>query len=150
MPIAEKINEEIKKALKSGDKGRLRAIRAIKAAFLLAQKEGGNTEIDDTRAIQIIQKLIKQRKESLEIYEKSGREDLAQREREELKVLQAYLPQQLSEEEIHHHAQRVVEQLGATSIKDMGKVMGRLTKELAGRADNAVVAKIVKQLLGGV
>lgn len=150
MPIAEKINEEIKKALKSGDKGRLRAIRAIKAALLLAQKEGGNTEIDDTRAIQIIQKLIKQRKESLEIYEKSGREDLAQREREELEVLQAYLPQQLSEEEIRQHAQRVVEQLGATSIRDMGKVMGRLTKELAGRADNAVVAKIVKQLLGGV
>ncbi len=150
MPIAEKINEEIKKALKSGDKGRLRAIRAIKAALLLAQKEGAYTEIDDTRAIQIIQKLIKQRKESLEIYEKSGREDLAKREREELEVLQTYLPQQLSEEEIRQHAQQVIEQLGAASMKDMGKVMGRLTKELAGRADNAVVAKIVKQLLGGV
>ena len=116
----------------------------------MAQKEGAYTEIDDTRAIQIIQKLIKQRKESLEIYEKSGREDLAKREREELEVLQTYLPQQLSEEEIRQHAQQVIEQLGAASMKDMGKVMGRLTKELAGRADNAVVAKIVKQLLGGV
>jgi len=150
MPIADKINEEIKAALKSGDKGRLRAIRALKAALLLAQKEGGNAEIDDTRAIQIIQKLIKQRKESLDIYEKSGRQDLAQLEREEIEVLQAYLPQQLSEDAIRQRARQVIEQLGASSMKDMGKVMRRLTQELAGRADNAVVAKIVKQLLGGV
>lgn len=147
MSLEAKIMGDLKEAMKSKDQAALRAIRAIKAAILLVKTDGTGTELDETGEIKLIQKLVKQRQDSLEIYEKQGREDLAVVEREEIEVLQNYLPKQLSEDELLPILKEIVDQVGASGMQDMGKVMGLATQKLAGQADGKTISGLVRSLL---
>lgn len=148
MTLEERIKPDLVAAMKAKDQASLRGIRAIKAAILLAKTDGSGKEITPDAEIKMLQKLIKQRKDSLEIYEKQGREDLAVTEREEIEVIEKYLPEQVSEEELQKVIKEIIDQTGASSMKDMGKVMGLANKKLAGRADGKTISGVVKQLLG--
>ncbi|MEO6190318.1 MAG: GatB/YqeY domain-containing protein [Saprospiraceae bacterium] len=148
MNFQELINNDLKTAMKAKDEKGLRAIRAIKAAILLANTDGSNQELTEERGIAIVQKLLKQRKESLEIYEKQNRLDLAQTEKEEIEVISKYLPQQMSQEELKDFILNIIQDSGANGPKDMGKVMGLANKSLAGKADGKTVSILVKELLG--
>lgn len=147
MTLEEKIMQDLKEAMKAKDEAALRGIRAVKAAILLAKTDGTGKPIDTEREIQILQKLVKQRKESLEIYEKQNREDLAKVERDEIAIIEKYLPQQLSESELENVLQEIIDKVGATSAKDLGKVMGLASKELAGKADGKMISLVAKRLL---
>ncbi|MBK6620864.1 MAG: GatB/YqeY domain-containing protein [Saprospirales bacterium] len=147
MTFEERINEDLKTAMKAQDKQSLRGVRAIKQAILLANTDGSHEEINEEKAIKLLQKLVKQRRESLKIFEDKGREDLALVEREELEVIERYLPKAMSPEELEAAVKKIVADLGASSMKDMGKVMGVANKEFAGRADAGKVSEIVKKLL---
>jgi uncharacterized protein len=148
MTFEEKINEDLKTAMKAQDKQALRGIRAIKQAILLAKTDGSHDEITEEKAIKMLQKLVKQRRDSLAIFEQQNREDLAVVEREELEVIERYLPKAMSPDELEAAVRKIVEQTGATSMKDMGKVMGMANKEFAGRADGAAISAMVKKILG--
>lgn len=139
---------DLKAAMKAKDQAALRGIRAIKSAILLEKTSGSGKELDDADGIKMVQKLIKQRKDSLEIYEQQGREDLAETEREEIAVIERYLPKQMSEAELEQTIKAIVEETGATSMKDMGKVMGIANKRLAGKAEGKAISETVKALLG--
>jgi uncharacterized protein YqeY len=141
------INEDLKTAMKAKDQAALRGIRAIKSAILIFKTSGTAEEMDAEKEIALLQKLVKQRQDSLDIYIKQGREDLAVVEREEIDVIMRYLPKQLTEEELKTAIQAIMDRLGATSMKDMGKVMGEASKEFAGKADGKTIAVIVKSLL---
>lgn len=147
MKLEELINEDLKTAMKAKDQAGLRGIRAIKSAILLAKTDGSGEEITPEREIQILQKLIKQRTDSLEIYEKQGREDLAVVEREEIAVIKKYLPEQLEGEALENALKEIIAEVGATSARDMGKVMGAANKKLAGKADGKSISEVVKKLL---
>lgn len=147
MNFTDKINNDLKEAMKAKDQNALRAIRAIKAAILLANTDGSGNEVDDEKGIQILQKLIKQRRESLDIFEKQGRTDLALVEKEEIQVIEKYLPEQLDESQLRQILQDLIQESGASSTKDMGKVMGLASKKLAGQADGKAISSIVKELL---
>lgn len=133
--------------MKAKDADKLRALRAIKAEILLAKTDGSGDVLDEARELKIIQKMVKSRQESLDIYTKEGREDLAAKEKSEIEHIQAYLPEQLSTEEIAARVDVIIEQTGASSMKDMGKVMGMAQKELGGRADGKTIAELVKNRL---
>jgi uncharacterized protein len=149
MELEKLINEDIKNTMLARDAEKLEALRAIKAALLLEKtKEGTTGEIPESIELILLQKLVKQRRESADIYAAAGREDLASKERFEASIIEKYLPQQLSEEEITEKIKQIIAQTGAASIKDMGKVMGMASKELAGKADNKRISEIVKRLLG--
>jgi len=139
--------DDLKVAMKQKDQAALRAVRAVKAALLVKKTDGSGDEIDEAVEIQILQKLVKSRRESLEIYEKQGREDLAQIEIEEIAVIEKYLPEQLDEAGIEAMVTEIIANVGATSMKDMGKVMGMANAELAGKADGKAVATLVKKHL---
>ena len=127
----------------------LRALRAIKSALLLAKTDkGGNTELSEDDGIKLLQKLVKQRSESVEIYTTQNRPDLAEPEQQEIAVIEQYLPQQLSADEIKKDLASIIKSVGATTAADMGKVMGAASKHFAGRADNKIVAVLIKELLG--
>lgn len=147
MGLEHRIMDDLKVAMKQKDQAALRAIRAVKAALLLKKTDGSGDEIDEAVEIQILQKLVKSRRESLEIYEKQGREDLAQIEKEEIAVIEKYLPEQLDEAGIEAIVTEIIANIGATSMKDMGKVMGLANAELAGKADGKAVATLVKKHL---
>lgn len=147
MTLEERIMEDLKEAMKAKDEDTKRGIRAIKAAILLAKTDGSGEAMDEAREVRILQKLAKQRKESLEIYEQQGREDLAAVERAEIAVIEKYLPKMMDAAEIEAVVRRVIEETGATSPKDMGKVMGPANKELAGKAEGKLISEIVKRLL---
>jgi uncharacterized protein YqeY len=147
MELEKKVMERLKEAMKSKDDAALRALRAIKAAILTAKTEKGAGEMDEAKESQLVMKLAKQRKESIEIIEKQGRADLAKTEREELEVLNTFLPKQMTEEELTPLIQKIISDLGVTDAKEMGKVMGAANKEFAGKADGGTISKIVKQLL---
>ena len=149
MSLEERINQDLKEAMKAKDQAALRGIRAIKAAILLEKTSGAKHEITDDAELKILQKLVKQRKDSLDIYEKQSREDLAQTEREEIEVIERYLPKQLSEEELRAEIKKIIAEAGADSMKDMGKVMGVAQKKLAGKADGKTMSGIVRELLAG-
>ena len=138
---------DLKTAMLAKDEAALRALRAIKSAILLAKTSGGSGEMKEEDEIKLLQKLVKQRKESLEIYQQQSRDDLAKGEQDELNVIEKFLPQMMSEDEVKAVVQSVIQQTGATSAADLGKVMGVVTKQLAGKADNKMVAALVKQLL---
>ena len=128
---------------------RLRGLRAIKSALLLARTEkGAAEELTQDAEIKVLQKLVKQRKESAEIYKTQNRDDLYQIEMDEMNVIEPYLPTQMSRFEIEGYLQEVISRIGATSVSDMGKVMGIANKELAGQADGRTISEVVKQLLG--
>jgi len=148
MPLQENIDKDIKSAMLSKDGARLRGLRAIKAALLIAKAEKGASEVLTEEAeVKVLQKLVKQRKESAEIYQLQNRNDLFQIEQEEMQVIEAYLPQQMSREELAAYIKNVINHSGAESMKDMGKVMGLLNKELAGKADGKTISELVKELL---
>lgn len=148
MSLKSQIEADIKQAMLAKDKDKLRALRAIKSLILLAETEkGGSGEITEDSEMKILTKAVKQRKDSLDVYEQQGRDDLAEVERAEIAIIEAYLPKQLSEEEVKSEIQGIISQVGADSMKDMGKVMGVATKKLAGKADGKIISGIVKQLL---
>ncbi|MBP8726654.1 MAG: GatB/YqeY domain-containing protein [Saprospiraceae bacterium] len=149
MGFSEKINEDLKNAMKQQDQKALRAIRSIKAAILLANTDGSGRAVDEERSIQLLQKMVKQRRESLDIYTRQGREDLAQVEREEIEIIERYLPEPLGEQELRLALEAIVKDAGAQGPKDMGKVMAAASKELAGRADGKAISAIVRELLQG-
>ena len=141
------INKEIKQAMLAKDSVSLAALRAIKSAFLMAQTEKGASELTDEIKQKIIQKQVKQRKDAAAIYEEQNRPDLMQDELDQVAVLEAFLPEQMSEEEITNVVVSVITDLGAQSMSDMGKVMGKVNGMLAGKADGKVIATIVRQKL---
>ncbi|NNF36082.1 MAG: GatB/YqeY domain-containing protein [Saprospiraceae bacterium] len=147
MSLESKIMGDLKAAMKAKDQASIRSIRAIKAAILLAKTDGSGKEIDEAGEIKMVQKLVKQRQDSLEIYEKQGREDLAVTEREEIEVLKKYLPEQMSESDLKAFIEALIGEVGASSMKDMGKVMGLANQRLAGKADGKTISVIVRQLL---
>lgn len=148
MSLELKINDDIKSAMLARDAKKLEALRAVKAAVLLEKtKEGGAGEVGEEAELRILQKLVKQRRESAEIYAAANRTDLAEKELYDASVIETYLPKQLSEEEVAAIIRELITKSGASSIKDMGKVMGLATKELSGRADNKLISGIVKSLL---
>ena len=142
------INSAIKTAMLAKNEAELRALRAIKAAILLAKTaEGGTGELTGTDETKMLQKLAKQRKDSLEIFRQQNREDLAKKEEEELEVIERFLPKQLSDSELREALVRIIAETGASSPADMGKVMGTATKQLAGKADGKAISALVKELL---
>jgi uncharacterized protein YqeY len=137
----------MKAAMKAKDKVSLRGIRAIKAALMLAKTDGTGEEMTPEKEIKIVQKMVKQRKDSLSIYKEQGRDDLASVEIEEIDVISKYLPEQLSEEKIGEIVEGIISDLGAEGMKDMGKVMGVASQKLAGSADGKTLAAVVRQKL---
>ncbi len=148
MNLEVKVNDGIKKAMLARDPETLRGLRAIKSAILNAKTaEGFSGEINEDEEIKLLQKLVKQRKDSLEIFEKQSREDLAVKEREEIEVIEQFLPKQLEPSEIKNIIEEIVKETGSTSPADMGKVMAAANKQLAGKADGKTIAGIVKEIL---
>ena len=148
MSLKEQVDADIKKAMLAKKKDELRALRAIKSLILLAETEGRAAEkLDRNAELKLLTKAVKQRKDSLQIYLDQGREDLAKKERDELEVIERYLPEQLSEEEIETKIRQIMHSVGAAGPGDMGKIMGVATKKLAGRADGRLIADITKRLL---
>lgn len=148
MTLEERINADIKAAMLAKERKKLDALRAVKSAILLLKTNGSGDAISQEAEIACLQKLVKQRKESAELYKQQNRMDLYEDEAFQQAVIEAYLPEQMSEEEIRTELQKIISETGASSVKDMGKVMGAAQKAFAGRADNKVVSAIVKELLG--
>jgi uncharacterized protein len=147
MSLEEKINNDLKDAMRAKDATGLRGIRAIKSAILLQKTDGSGTELNQDLEIKLLQKLVKTRKDSLTIFVAQNREDLAVTEREEIEIIERYLPKQMSEADIEVIVKETIASTGATSIKDMGKVMGVVSKQLAGQAEGQVISGIIKRLL---
>ncbi len=147
MSLEQKVMTALKEAMKAKDQVKMDALRAIKSAILLEKTKGGNHELTEADEMKLLQKLVKQRKESAEIYQQQNRIDLAETELKQSEVIESFLPEPLSEEEIEAVVKGIIEETGANSMKDMGKVMGMATKKLAGRADGKIIAQIVKKHL---
>jgi uncharacterized protein len=148
MGLEQQIMAEMKEAMKSKNEGVLRSLRAIKAEIIKAKTEpGAGGEIDEATEQKFLQKMMKQRKDSLEIFEQQGRADLAAKEKEEMEVIERFLPKQLSEAEIKEAVAKIIAETGASTPADMGKVMGVASKQLAGKADGKTISNIVKELL---
>lgn len=148
MSLETNLMTDLKAAMKSKNQPALRTIRAAKAAILLQKTDGTGNELDEAGEIKLIQKLVKQRQDSLDIYVKQNREDLAVVEREEIEVLQNYLPKQLSADELKPIVQEIITSIGASGMADMGKVMGLASAKLAGKADGKTISGVVRGLLG--
>ncbi len=147
MSLETRLMADLKEAMKTKDQASLRAIRAAKAAILLFKTDGSGKELDEAAEIKLIQKLVKQRQDSLEIYKNQGREDLAVIEREEIEVLKRYLPEEISEDDLRAFLEKLISELGAEGMKDMGRVMGMASQKLAGKADGKTISNIVRNLL---
>lgn len=148
MSLEQKVMADIKEAMKAKDEAALRSLRAIKSAIIIAKTaEGAGGELKEEDETRMLQKLVKQRKDSLEIYQQQNRADLAQKEQEEIAVIEKFLPQQLSGEQLQERLKAIIAQVGASSPADMGKVMGVATKQLAGQADGKAISAAVKELL---
>lgn len=147
MTLEERISADMKTAMKAKDKVSLRGIRAIKTAITLQKTDGSNVALDEAGEIALLQKLVKSRQDSLDIYTKQNREDLAVTEREEIEVISRYLPEQLSEDDLATLVEEIIAKTGASSMRDMGKVMGMANKAAAGRADGKTIAAMVKAKL---
>ncbi|MEI6265287.1 MAG: GatB/YqeY domain-containing protein [Sphingobacteriia bacterium] len=148
MSLEEKVMQLMKEAMKAKDEPLLRGVRAIKAEIIKAKTEpGANGAINEDAELKLLQKLVKQRKDSLEIFQQQNRADLAQKEIEEIAVIEKFLPAQLSEEELSKEISAIIVSVGAASIQDLGKVMGVASKQLAGKADGKAIAATVKALL---
>ena len=148
MSLEQKVMEELKTAMKAKDDAALRSLRAIKAAIILEKtSEGGSDILSEATETKMLQKLAKQRRDSLAIFEKQNREDLAVKEREELAIIEKFLPAQMSADDLKIELQAIIDQVGAKSPADMGKVMGVASKALAGKADGKAISDAVKQVL---
>lgn len=149
MQLEEKVMLALKQAMKDKDQAALRTLRAIKSAILIFNTSGSGEVLDEEAEIKILQKMVKQRKESASIFKEQNREDLAVTEEEELVILEQFLPAPLSETELKGLIQSIIDKTGAASMKDMGKVMGMANQEVAGRAEGKAISDLVKQLLAG-
>lgn len=147
MALEQQIQKDIMEAMKAHDAVRTNAVRAIKSEILLAKTSGAGSEISDADILKLIQKLIKQRRESAEMYSQGGRKDLSDNELAEAAEMEKYLPKQLSEAEVEEIVKGIIAETGASKMSDMGKVMGAATKRLVGQADGRTVSAIVKKLL---
>lgn len=147
MSLIDKINTDVKAAMLAREKDKLEAIRAVKAALLLAQTAEGSTGITAEDEIKILQRLVKQRKEAADIYKTQGRDEQYQKEMIEAQVIETYLPQQISDEELTAQVKAIIAQVGAAGPQDMGKVMGVASKQLAGKTEGKLIAQKVKDLL---
>ena len=149
MELERMINEDIKQAMMARDSRKLEALRAVKAALLLEKtsKDHSSGEIPESVEMSLLQKLVKQRKESARVYREGGRQDLADEEDYQAGIIEKYLPRQLSEEEIRIAVEQIIADVGARDVKDLGKVMGVASKQLAGKADNKLIASVVKDIL---
>ena len=148
MSLEQKIMTELKTAMLAKDEASLRSLRAVKAAILLAKtSEGGAGELKEEDEIKILQKLVKSRKDSLEIFQQQNRQDLAKKEEEEIAIIEKFLPKQMSPEEVKAELSSIIASVGASSPAEMGKVMGVATKQLAGKADGKTISMMVKELL---
>jgi uncharacterized protein YqeY len=148
MNLEQKIMAELKTAMLAKDEKTVRSLRAIKAAIIVAKTaEGAGGELKEEDEVKMLQKLVKQRKDSLEIFTQQNRADLASKEREEIEVIEKFLPKQLSAEELKEEVKKIIEQSGATSPAEMGKVIGLANKQLAGRADGKTISTVVKEML---
>ena len=148
MPLKAQIEKDIKQAMLSKDQDTLRALRSIKSQILLAETEkGASGDLSEEAEMKLLTKAAKQRRESMELFEKQNREDLAAKERSELEVIERYLPKSLSEDELRTEIERIIQTEGASGMQDMGRVMGQASQQLAGRADGKTISTVVKQLL---
>jgi uncharacterized protein YqeY len=148
MSLQNKVMEQLKNAMKAKDTVALESLRAIKSAILLAQTESGaKEELAESEELKLLQKLVKQRKDSAAVYKEQGRDDLAQPELDQVAIIEQFLPEALSEEEIEKVVVMTIKSIGASGMKDMGKVMGIVSKELAGQADGKTISTIVKKNL---
>ena len=148
MSLQAQVMEQLKEAMKAKDSVALESLRAIKSALLLAQTESGaKKELTKDEEIKLLQKLVKQRRDSAALYNEQGRADLAEPELQQLAIIEKFLPEQLSDEELRKIVSEIIKNTGASSMKDMGNVMGLATKELAGKADGKAISTIVKELL---
>ena len=147
MSLTDQINNDLKEAMKAKDTTTLTALRAIKSQLLLAATEKGGGESSDEAGIKMLQKLVKQRKESAELYNGQGRKDLADPELAEAAIIEKYLPKQLTEDELKPIIEAIIAKVGAAGPQDMGKVMGAASQELAGKADGKTISTVVRQLL---
>ncbi|MDX2189966.1 MAG: GatB/YqeY domain-containing protein [Bacteroidota bacterium] len=148
MSLKQNVDNQIKEAMKAKDQDALRALRGIKSMILLAEtSEGQSGELSNETEMKLLTKAAKQRKESADTYTANGRNDLAETELKELKIIESFLPKQLSEDEVNAILKNIIAQTGAVGAKDMGKVMGAATKELAGKADGKMISELVKKLL---
>lgn len=148
MSLENQINEDIKAAMRAKDKKTLEALRAVKSAILLAKTDkGSDGEMAEDTGMKILQKLVKQRKDSADLYTSQNRADLAEDEIFQLAVIEKYLPEQMSKDEVKKHVSDIISETGASSMKDMGRVMGMASKKLAGQADNKLISSIVQELL---
>ena len=148
MNFQDQLNSKLKSAMREKNKVALESLRAIKSAILLLQTQSGAKEtLDDNEITKLLQKLVKQRKESASIYREQGRVDLAEPEEDQISIISQFLPEQLSPEEVEKVIDEVIQLVGATTMKDMGKVMGMANKKIAGKADGKIIAEIVKKRL---
>jgi uncharacterized protein len=148
MSLEQKVMGEMKEAMKARDEATLRALRAIKAEIIKAKTDpGAGGEVSEEKEVILLQKMMKQRKDSLEIYQQQNRADLAKKEEEEIAVIERFLPKQLSADELRTGLQQIISETGASSPADMGKVMGAATKKFAGKADGKTISAMVKELL---
>lgn len=148
MSLKAQIDADIKKAMLAKQKDDLRALRAIKSMILLAETEkGGGDDLSEATEMQLLTKAAKQRKDSADLFKKEGRDDLYEKEIQELEVINRYLPQQLSEDELRAEVQKIIDQTGASGPQEIGKVMGVASKALAGKADNKMVSQVARELL---
>lgn len=150
MALKDQIMADLKEAMKQKQKDRLRVLRSLKSKLLekeISERKGGEGELSDEQAIEVLMKAAKQRKESIEQFEEGDREDLAENEREELAIIESYLPKMLSEDEIRKATRKKIDELGAEDMSDMGRVMGAMMQELKGKAEGSKVSKVVKEEL---
>jgi len=147
MSLQEQVTEQLKVAMKAKDSVALESLRAIKSAILLAQTQVGAQDLTSDDEIKLVQKLVKQRKDSAEIFRQQGRNDLAEPEEAQIKIIEQFLPEQLDEESIAKVVDEIISQANAEGIKDMGKVMGMATKAMSGKADGKTISAIVRQKL---
>lgn len=148
MSLTNRINTGIKEAMKAKDDARKRTLRAIKAQLLLLQTDGTGAEITEETEIKLLQKMVKERQDSYDVYTQQNREDLAVIEAEELEIIKEFLPEQMSSEDLKAGLQAIIAKVGASSMKDMGKVMGMANKQFAGKADGKTISTTIKELLG--
>ena len=152
MGLRDKINDSLKEAMKSGDKRRVSTLRLVNSAIkdrdIQNRTAGPDAGVNDAQIVEVMARMVKQRQESLEIYERAGRDELATQEREEIEIIQSYMPRQLSEEEMKSVIAAVIKEVGATSVKDMGKVMGALRAKYSGQMDFGKAGAMIKGQLG--
>ncbi len=146
-PLEDQVMRDLKEAMKAKDEAKLRTVRAIKSAILLEKTSGKNNEISEEDELKLLNKLAKQRQDAIAIYEKENRPELAEKEKAELLIIQSYMPAQLSDEELEAQVKSFIDEVGASSMADMGKVMGVASKKLLGKADGKSISEKVKKLL---